>query len=242
MEFARTPPSLLELCVRNVIDNLRYVGSMDGVEMQLLKRIMPHCTLDQLTRIESRTEMDISPVTDVLWKRFYQQQFGEENLNLVIKKMKQSGARYKWKELFKAKTEKQKEVEEVMAARLRKKYQAQKAEKECKQIKLCTKVPPSSKRCWFGGSGSSSLSNSSYKSPILKKARMEVDSRAKMQATIQRNTVARSSQPAARLASPNGQPLRTTTMHRPNSTITITKTTGSNSNRPVQKQNTRPRF
>uniref|UniRef100_A0ACD6AGR1 Uncharacterized protein n=1 Tax=Avena sativa TaxID=4498 RepID=A0ACD6AGR1_AVESA len=130
MDFGRKPPSLLELCIRNVIDNLRYVGSMDGVEMQLLKRIMPHCTLEQLTRIESRTEMDISPVTDVLWKRFYQQQFGEENLNLVVKKMKQSGARYKWKELYKAKTEKQKEVEEVMAARLRKKYQAQKAGKE----------------------------------------------------------------------------------------------------------------
>jgi hypothetical protein len=47
--------------------------------------------------------MDISPVTDVLWKRFYQQQFGEDNMNLVVKKMKQSGARYKWKDLFKVK-------------------------------------------------------------------------------------------------------------------------------------------
>ncbi|KAK1601834.1 hypothetical protein QYE76_032730 [Lolium multiflorum] len=241
MEFERKPPSLLELCVRNVIDNLRYVDNMDGVEMQLLKRIMPHCTLEQLTRIESRTDMDISPVTDVLWKRFYQQQFGEDNMNLVVKKMKQSGARYKWKDLFKAKTEKQKEVEEVMGERLRKKYQAQKAERESKQIKICTKVPPSSKRSWFGGSGgSSSLSNSSYKSPILKKARMEVDSRAKMQATIQRNTFARSSQPT-RMTSPNGQPLRSTTIHRPNSTITITKPTGG-LNRPVQKQNTRPKF
>ena len=57
MEFERKPLSLLELCIRNVIDNLRYVGSMDGVEMQLLKRILPHCTLEQLTRIESRTEV-----------------------------------------------------------------------------------------------------------------------------------------------------------------------------------------
>jgi len=231
---------LLELCVRKVIDNLRYVGSMDGVEMQLLKRILPHCTMEQLTRIESRTEMDISPVTDVLWKRFYQQQFGEDNTNLVVKKMKQSGARYKWKDLFKAKTEKQKEAEEIMGDRLRKKYQAQKAERESKQVKLCTKVPPRSKRCWFGGSGSSNLSNSSYKSPMLKKARMEVDSRAKMQATIQKNTVARSSQ-LTRMTSPNGQPLRTSTIHQPNSTITITKPTGGSS-RPVQKQNTRPKF
>ena len=51
----------------------------------------------------STWQMDISPVTDVLWKRFYQQQFGEDNTNLVVKKMKQSGARYKWKDLFKVK-------------------------------------------------------------------------------------------------------------------------------------------
>jgi elongin-A len=47
--------------------------------------------------------MDISPVTNVLWKRFYQHQFGEDNLNVVVDKMKQTGARYKWKDLFKVK-------------------------------------------------------------------------------------------------------------------------------------------
>lgn len=130
MEFQRKPLSLLELCIRTVIDNLRYVSSMDGVEMQLLKRILPHCTLDQLTRIESCTEMDISPATDVLWKTFYQRQFGEDHTNNVVKKMKQSGVNYQWKDLFNAKTEKQKELEEIMIQRLAKKYQAEKAGKE----------------------------------------------------------------------------------------------------------------
>ncbi|GJN12345.1 hypothetical protein PR202_ga30615 [Eleusine coracana subsp. coracana] len=81
MEFGirRKPLSLVELCVRRVIDNLRYVGSVDGVEMELLKRILPHCTQEQLTRIESRTQMDLSSITDPLWKLFYQRQFGEEH-------------------------------------------------------------------------------------------------------------------------------------------------------------------
>ncbi|XP_062191750.1 uncharacterized protein LOC133895450 isoform X2 [Phragmites australis] len=237
MEFGRKPLSLVELCVRTVIDNLQYLGSVDGVEMQLLKRILPHCTLEQLTCIENRTKMDLSPVTDALWKRFYQRQFGEDNLNLVIKKMKQSRAHYKWQDLFRAKTEKQKEIEDMMVEKFTKKFKAEKAEKQSKQIKLCTKVPPSSKRSFFGRGGPSNLSNSNYKSPILKKARIEVNSRARLQAAIQKNCLARSSQPT-RMTSLSGQPMRTTTIHRPNSTITITKPNGANR----QIQNSRPKL
>ena len=48
-------------------------------------------------------QMNLSPVTDSLWKRFYQREFGEEHTNMVIKRMKESGgrARYTWRELFK---------------------------------------------------------------------------------------------------------------------------------------------
>ncbi|KAM3399947.1 hypothetical protein ACQJBY_005053 [Aegilops geniculata] len=239
MEPGRKPLSLLDLCIRSAVDNLRTLNSVDVVPDELLKRILPHCTLEQLTHIESCTHADLTDVTDVLWKRFFQREFGEENMNLAIKRMKENGVRYKWKKLFEARTEKQKQVEARMSAGLKNKYQAANAAKQSKQIKVCTKIPPNSKRSFWGGSGSSSLSNSSYKSPILKKARMEVDSRAKMQAAIQRNTVARSSQPA-RLTFPSEQTSRTTTIHRPNSTITITKPTGPN--RPIQKQNTRPKF
>uniref|UniRef100_A0A452XPV8 Elongin-A n=1 Tax=Aegilops tauschii subsp. strangulata TaxID=200361 RepID=A0A452XPV8_AEGTS len=262
-------PRLLDLCIRSAVDNLRTLNSVDIVAEELLKRILPHCTLEQLTHIESCTHVclllaeqfiftylqiyqdvflistllprqaDLTDVTDVLWKRFFQREFGEDNMNLAIKRMKENGVRYKWKKLFEARTEKQKQVEARMSAGLKNKYQAANAAKQSKQIKVCTKIPPNSKRSFWGGSGSSSLSNSSYKSPILKKARMEVDSRAKMQAAIQRNTFARSSQPA-RLTFPSEQTSRTTTIHRPNSTITITKPTGPN--RPIQKQNTRPKF
>lgn len=238
MESGRKPRSLVDLCVQKVIDNLRYVGHVDGIETELLKRILPHCTLEQLTRIENRTQMDLSPITDPLWRRFYQKEFGEDHTNLVIKRMKEAKgkARYTWKELFKAKTERQKEVEDRMLEKITKKFQAEKAEKQSKQIKLCSKVPPSSKRSFFGGGGPSSLSNSNYKSPILKKARMEANSRARLQSAIQKNTFQRSSQ--QRTTSLSGQPVRTTTIHRPNSTITITKPIGSNR----QIQNSRPKF
>jgi len=109
------------------------------------------------------------------------------------------------------------------------------AEKQSKQIKLCTKVPPSSKRSFFGGSGPSSLSNSNYKSPILKKARIEVNSHARLQCAIQKNTFRRPSQPI-RTNSLSGQTVRTTTIHRSNSTIA--KPIGSNR----QIQNSRPKF
>lgn len=62
MEFGRRKPlSLLELCVRKAIDNLRYMESVDGVEMDLLKRILPHCTLEHLTNIEKNTKVSQFP-------------------------------------------------------------------------------------------------------------------------------------------------------------------------------------
>ncbi|XP_066350965.1 uncharacterized protein [Miscanthus floridulus] len=230
MEFGRKKPlSLLELCVRKAIDNLRYMESVDGVEMDLLKRILPHCTQEHLTNIEKNTEMDLSSVTDPLWKRFYYQEFGQEHTNKVIARLKalketRPDAKYTWWRLFEARKEKQKQAEDEMVEKFTKKFQAEKAEKQSKQIKLCTKVPPSSKRSFFGGSGPSSLSNCSYKSPILKKARMEADSKARLQSAIQKNTFSRSSQ-SIRTTSFNGQPVRTTTIHRPNSTFTVTKPT-----------------
>nr|CAB3480130.1 unnamed protein product [Digitaria exilis] len=213
MEPVKKPPSLLDLCVQKIIDNLRDLGGVDGIEMELLKRILPHCTLEQLTRVENRTRMDLSSITDPLWRRFYQREFGVDHTNQVIEKMKAiRGKTFTWRELFKAKTERQKEVEDKMLEKITKKFQAEKA-----------------------GGGPSSLSTCSYKSPILKKARIEANSRARLQSAIQKNTFPRSSQ-QIRTTSLSGQPVRTTTIHRPNSTIT--KPIGSNR----QSQNSRPKF
>ncbi|KAM0876658.1 hypothetical protein ACQ4PT_036033 [Festuca glaucescens] len=149
MEAERKPPSLLELCVRKAIDNLRHI---DGVDSPLLRRILPHCDLEQLTRIESRTATDLTPVTDVLWKGFFQLQFGEENTSRVVDRMRRSGARYRWKDLFRAKTKQQKEVEDRMVEALTNKCRARNAERQSRGIKRFTKLQPSScKRSYFGG-------------------------------------------------------------------------------------------
>lgn len=50
-------PSLLDLCVQTAIDNLRYIGDVGEVDTHLLERILPHCTVDQLTHIENSTEV-----------------------------------------------------------------------------------------------------------------------------------------------------------------------------------------
>ncbi|KAI5006065.1 hypothetical protein ZWY2020_033308 [Hordeum vulgare] len=162
MEPERKPLSLLELCFRSAVDNLRYMNSVDNLEMGLLKRILPHCTLEQLTHIESCTQMDLTGVTDVLWKRFFQREFGEADMNVAIKRMKESGVRYKWKKLFEAKTEKQKQIEQRMSAGLRNKYE----ETNMKQQTLvdstrlaCTDMTSNSKDRKASSSTSSSASS-----------------------------------------------------------------------------------
>ncbi|XP_047080159.1 uncharacterized protein LOC124690875 [Lolium rigidum] len=218
MEAEGKAPSLLELCVRKAIDNLRHIQSVDGVDTPLLRRILPHCDLEQLTRIESRTATDLTPVTDVLWKGFYRRQFGEEHTSRVVDRMQRAGARYRWKDLFRAKTVQQKEVEDKMVEALTNKCRARNAERQSRAIKRFTKVQPSScKRSYFGGGPSGMFSGSGYKNPMLKKARMEVDIRAKMEAPFCR-----------RSTTSHGQPMRTTAIRRPNSTSTIAKPTAVN--------------
>lgn len=48
----RKLPSLVDLCVEKVIDNLRYLGNVGSVDHHLLERILPHCTLEQLMHVE----------------------------------------------------------------------------------------------------------------------------------------------------------------------------------------------
>uniref|UniRef100_A0ACD5TG33 Uncharacterized protein n=1 Tax=Avena sativa TaxID=4498 RepID=A0ACD5TG33_AVESA len=205
----KKPPSLLDPSVRTAIDNLRHLTSVDGMDTQLLRQILPHCTLDQLIRIESHTQTDLTPVTDVLWKGFYERQFGEEHTGHVLRRMRQSGARFRWKELFMAKTKKQKEIVDQMVEALASKCRARNAEKQSKRTKLVTVLPTPScgkrKGCFGFGPGGGGVSGSSYKSPMMKKARMEVDSRARMQAAAVRR------RPAS-----HGQQMRTTTdVNRP---------------------------
>ncbi|WOL15503.1 transcription elongation factor B polypeptide 3 [Canna indica] len=190
MRYPRRIPSLVDLCVQTAIDNIRYMGDVGEVDLFLLKDILPHCNIDQLTHIENSTKgRDLSPVTDDLWKRFYEQQFGEESANTVIKRMKQKRVVYKWKLLYEAKMKEREEAQNKIAEKLKQSYAESQAKKQSRQIQICSKVPPSSsKRGFWGGNGpSSSLSN--VKGNLMKKAKLEyVNSHeAKVHAMMRRN-------------------------------------------------------
>ena len=50
-------PTLVDLCVQKVIDNIRYLGNVGYVDEHLLERILPHCTVDQLMNVEKSTKV-----------------------------------------------------------------------------------------------------------------------------------------------------------------------------------------
>ncbi|KAJ0969508.1 hypothetical protein J5N97_022385 [Dioscorea zingiberensis] len=191
MKNERKVPSLLELCTQMAIDNLRYLGDVGELDLYLLKDILPHCTIDQLMHIEESTEgRDLSPVTDRLWKRFYVQQFGEENTNLVIKRMKQKQVVFKWRQLFEAKTKEREEAQQRLSEKLKQRYAEEHAKKQSRQIKICAKVPPSSCKRFFGGSGSG-YDVSNLKGNLMKKAKLEFlnSHEAKVHSIIRKNTL-----------------------------------------------------
>ncbi|KDP39805.1 hypothetical protein JCGZ_03941 [Jatropha curcas] len=166
-------PSLVDLCVDVAISNVRYLGDVGETDLHLLDRILPHCTMDQLIHIEKRTEgRDLSPVTDKLWKRFFEREFGVSKTNDVIEKMRRLKVSFRWKELYEAKLKDIAQEEDRTGSRLRQSYQKENAKKQSRQVRLCTKVPPSSKRSFYGGSGPGcNLSN--VKSNIMKKSKID---------------------------------------------------------------------
>lgn len=42
----------------------------------------------------------MSPITDKLWKRFYEIDFGAQNTKLVIERMRQKKVTFKWMKLY----------------------------------------------------------------------------------------------------------------------------------------------
>ncbi|XP_068638905.1 uncharacterized protein [Aristolochia californica] len=165
-------PSLLQLCIQTAIDNIRYLGDVGETDIHLLKEILPHCTADQLMQIEKSSQgRDLSFVTDSLWKKFYQQHLGEESQNLVLKRMKQKQVVFKWRQLYEAKLKERDEAQQRSVERLRKLYAEEGVKKQSRQIQICSKVPPSNKRGFWGGSGPTG--GCSTKGNLMKKARTE---------------------------------------------------------------------
>lgn len=167
-------PSLVDLCIKTAIDNVRYLGDVGETDINLLDRILPHCTLDQLMHVEKCSEgRDLSPVTDKLWKKFYEKQFGTKSTEQVVERMRKSLKSFKWIQLYEAKLEDIAEHEKKSVARLKQLYKKEDARKQSRQVQLCTKVPPAkNKRSLFGGSGPGhNVSN--LKSNLMKKSKID---------------------------------------------------------------------
>ncbi|KAJ0262520.1 hypothetical protein HA466_0054330 [Hirschfeldia incana] len=191
--LSKKPPSLVDLCVRLAIDNVRYIGYVGGVDFQLLEKILQHCSLEQLMHIEDSTQdTDLSPVTNELWKRFYEKQYGAKNLSFVMEKMERSKVNFKWRELYEAKLKVVEEDEKEAVDRLKQRYKNEDARKLSRQTKLCAKAPPVKKPFWGNGGSSYNLSN--VKSNIMKKAKLDVlkSQEVKNLNAIKRNTVQKS--------------------------------------------------
>ncbi|KAK6917972.1 LOW QUALITY PROTEIN: RNA polymerase II transcription factor SIII, subunit A [Dillenia turbinata] len=173
MMMQKVAPSLVELCIRTAIDNVRYLGDVGETDIDLLGQILPHCTVDQLMHIENSTkDRDLSPVTDKLWKKFYELQFGAKNTSLVVDRMKQKRVTFKWKDLYEAKQKDVDEAQQKSIDRFKQRFKKEEDRKQSRQVQLCTKVPPGSKRSFFGGGPGNNFSN--VKSNIMKKAKMQV--------------------------------------------------------------------
>lgn len=66
MSTERKAPSLTDLCIRTAIDNVRYLGNLSGIDPELLARILPHCTVDQLMHIERSSKVRILDIHDLI--------------------------------------------------------------------------------------------------------------------------------------------------------------------------------
>lgn len=170
--MARRVPSLVDLCVQVAIDNVRYLGDVGETDFHLLERILSHCTLDQLVHVERCTEgRDLSPVTNRLWKKFFERNFGTNSVNVVVERMKKGKVKFSWRQLYEAKLKALEDKEQRISERVREGYRMEEAKKQNRQIQLCNKIPPSSGKRNFYGGPYNCVSNT--KSNIMKKAKLE---------------------------------------------------------------------
>nr|XP_011463641.1 PREDICTED: uncharacterized protein LOC105351343 [Fragaria vesca subsp. vesca] len=75
------------------------------MDLELVEQILPHCSKTQLIHIEKSTkDRDLSPVTDKLWKTFYEKEFGIESTESVSEIMKEWNLKFKWSDLYQEKS------------------------------------------------------------------------------------------------------------------------------------------
>ncbi|PRQ56565.1 putative RNA polymerase II transcription factor SIII, subunit A [Rosa chinensis] len=95
--------------VSMAIDNRMFIGDVSDMDLDLLEQILPHSFQTQLIHIEKFTkDRDLSPVTNKLWKSFYEK---IESTDSVSEIMKEWNLKFKWSDLYQEKSKRVKEAE-----------------------------------------------------------------------------------------------------------------------------------
>jgi elongin-A len=160
------------------LTNAGHVGNNRGLDIfadcddAILEYVLPHCKVDQLMYVEECSKSkgrDLSPITDMLWKKFYEREFGVERANVLVQRMTKNKVIFKWKALYEAKKKEAAEAENKAIDRVRKLYEKENERKQKRQVKVCTFVPPSSNNKKRGCVEVSNMK----KGNLMKKARKE---------------------------------------------------------------------
>ncbi|XP_050379756.1 uncharacterized protein LOC126797123 [Argentina anserina] len=143
------------------IDNLDSLHDVGYLHFDFLNKVLPHCSKAQLIHIEESTKgVDLTPITNNLWKNFFEKEFGFKATQEAIK-----NPNPKWSELYQAKLKRLEEAEKQVGERLKIMYQKEAARKRSHQIKVLDK-PPSS-------FSSNKRSGSSKGSKLMNKVRRD---------------------------------------------------------------------
>eukprot|EP00898_Chlorokybus_atmophyticus_P009038 jgi/Chlat1/9135/Chrsp97S09282 len=170
-------PSLKDACLEVLRQNASYLTDVGDTDSDLLTVILTGCDADTLERVQrSTTHRDLSAVLDRPWREAYRLAWGKESVAGVVARAQQQGeASIDWRTEYKRKDKEQREKQERSAARLRQLYSEKQNERKNKQIVVCNKNPPTSKRRHSGGGSHSASSRDcgSGKGLKLKKLRAE---------------------------------------------------------------------
>ena len=112
-------------------------------DVEILKQVLPHCTVDQLKYVEKCLKSkgrDLGPATDKLRKKFYERKFGVQSANVVAQRMKERKVWYKWVALYEAKLKEVSEKANRAIERVGKLYEKEKSANKARQVKVITVV------------------------------------------------------------------------------------------------------
>ncbi|CAF2077990.1 hypothetical protein HID58_043781 [Brassica napus] len=93
--YQKETPSLRDLLLKPLTGSLTHVNSMPD---DLLERFLGLCNSEELLRIDINN--DIYKLTDPVWKRFYQHEFGSKEAELVHQNLGMCDTSFKWSECF----------------------------------------------------------------------------------------------------------------------------------------------